>query len=226
MTVTETTPTQTAQPVRTGWTTVPKVNLLPPEIIAGRRFVRLQRRLAVAVLIAAACCGAATWWAQTQVSTAQAALDDAQSRTSQLQTEKARYAEVPQVTAAVEAALTTRQSAMASDVLWYRYLNDVALATSTNVWLTTMTVTLNGVGAAASTDPLAPAGIGVLQISGQTTSLPNVGGWLESLDGIAGVKGSTLVTATRDDTGDTISFSTRSVLTSDALSHRYDRKAS
>ena len=235
MTVTDATLVTTAtggaveQPARPAWTAVPRVNLLPPEIIAGRRFAVLQRRLVLLLLLVVVGCAAATWWAQGAVSTAAAELDAANHRTGVLQVEKAKYAEVPQVTAAVEAALTTRQQAMAADVLWYRYLNDIALATSTNTWLSSMTVTTTSSVPAVGSDPLAPAGIGSLAITGQTTSLPNVGVWLEALDGIAGVKGTTLVAATREGdvaAGGAVAFSTTSVLTTDALSHRYDRKAS
>jgi hypothetical protein len=228
MSVTDTA-TTVQRPTRSEWAAVPKVNLLPPEIIEARRFAGLQRRLVLLVLVAVVGCAAATGWAQGRVSAAQGELDAARGRIGVLQAEKAKYAEVPKVTAAVDAALTTRQQAMAADVLWYRYLNDLALATSSSTWLSSMTATLTGSVPAPGSDPLSPPGIGTLAISGQTTSLPNVGVWLEALDGITGVKGSTLVAATREglaDAGGAVTFGTTSVLTTDALSHRYDRKAS
>ena len=207
---------------------MPKVNLLPPEIIESRRFAALKRRLLLVVLLVLLGGAGATWWAQTTVTAAQGDLDEARSRTTALQAEKAKYAEVPQVTAAVDAALNVREQAMAADVLWYRYLNDVALASSNDVYLSTMAATVAGSVAAGATDPLSPAGIGTIQISGTAGSLPSVAAWMEALDGISGVKGSILVSATRSGDGGAgdVAFSTTSVLTTDALSHRYDRKAS
>jgi len=232
MTETATLTKATATPLRrSDWASVPRVNLLPPEITQARRFVRLQRQLAAVVLVAVTGCAAGAWWAQTRVGSAQAELDAARSQTAGLQADKAKYAEVPQVSAQIDAALATREQAMAGDVLWSTYLNDVALATSTNVWLTSMSIGLAGTDAtaASSSGPLAPAGVGSVQISGQASSLPDVAAWLESLDGIAGIKGSALASATRDGTagsGGLVTFSSTSVLTPDALSHRYDRKAS
>jgi hypothetical protein len=214
-----------ATSTRVSWASVPKVNLLPPEIMESRRFAALKRRLLVLVVLVVAGGAAAGWWANTRVDAAQAQLDEARATTTTLQTEKAKYREVPEVTAAVDAALTVRQQAMAADVLWYRYLNDVALATTSDVYLTSMTASLKGATPSPGTDPLAPAGIGAVQISGTAGSLPSVAAWLEALDQITGIKGSVLLSASRGDQGSDITFSTTSVLTTDALSHRYDRKA-
>lgn len=214
-----------ATPTRPSWASIPKVNLLPPEIMENRRFAALKRRLLVVLLLVLAGGAAATWWAGTRVDAAQQELDAARARTSTLQAEKAKYAEVPQVTAAVDAALTVRQQAMAADVLWYRYLNDVALATTSDVYLTSMTATLKGATPTPGADPLTPAGIGTVEISGTAGSLPSVATWMEALDQITGIKGSVLLSASRGDGEGDITFSTTSVLTTDALSHRYDRKA-
>jgi Tfp pilus assembly protein PilN len=220
-------PTLVAQaaPTRPSWAVVPKVNLLPPEIMDGRRFAGLKRRLVLLVLLVVLGGAAATWWAQTTVGAAQGEVDQAQARTAALATEQAKYAEVPRVTAAVDAALAVRQQAMAADVLWYRYLNDVALATTSDVYLSSMTATVKGATPSAGTDPLAPAGIGAVQISGTAGSLPSVAAWMEALDQITGIKGSVLVSAARGGSGADIAFSTTSVLTTDSLSHRYDRRA-
>lgn len=214
-----------ATPARPSWAVVPKVNLLPPEILEGRRLAALKRRLLLVVLLVLAGAAGATWWAQTTVTSAQGEVDQARARTVTLQAEKAKYAKVPEVTAKVEAALAVREQAMASDVLWYRYLNDVALASSSDVYLTSMSASVKGATATAAADPLTPAGIGSVQISGTAGSLPSVAAWMESLDAITGIKGSVLMAATRNDSGGDITFSTTSVLTTDALSHRYDRKA-
>ena len=229
MTVADQTPpavAASAPPV--GWAPVPRVNLLPPEILEARGFARMQRALAAAVVGVILLAGAGTWWAGSGVSAAQASLDVAQTEGAQLQTEKAKYVAVPQVTAQVDAAELARQQAMAEDILWYSYLNQIAMATTKDVWLTSLTASV--AGPQAGSDPLAPAGLGTLKIDGQATGYDDVAAWMEALDRIAGIKGSELNSATRattsgDSTSGPITFAGTSTITPDALSHRYDRRA-
>jgi len=234
MTATEQTDTPSA-PVRVEWAPVPRVNLLPPEILEGRRFSGVKRRLGAVVVAVLVLAGLGTFWAQGRVSAAADALAATRAETAPLMAEQARYDAVPVVIAAVEAAETTRQRAMATDVLWYRYLDEIALATTQDVWLTGITATMSGAAgspnqatAGPAGDPLAPPGIGTLAISGSATAYPDVASWLIALDKITGIKGSVLTSASRDSsTGSdsAITFTTNSTITSDALSHRYDREA-
>jgi len=224
----QTAPAAAAAPP-TGWATVPRVNLLPPEILEARGFARTQRLLVAGVVAVILLAGAGTWWASTGVSAAQAKLDVAQTESSRLQAEKAKYVAVPQVNAQVDAAELARQQAMSMDVLWYSYLNQIALATTQDVSLSSLTASV--AAPTAGSDPLAPAGIGSLKIDGTASCYDDVAGWLESLDRIAGIKGTELNSATGIKcSGDTtedgnVTFSGTSTLTPDALSHRYDRKA-
>src|SRR5262249_2050684 len=125
-----------------GWATVPRVNLLPPEILEARGFVRTQRLLVAGVVAVVLLAGAGTWGASTGVSAAQATLDVAQTESNQLQAEKAKYVAVPQVNAQVDAAELARQQAMSMDVLWYSYLNQIALATTQDINLSSLTASL------------------------------------------------------------------------------------
>ena len=212
-----------------GWATVPRVNLLPPEILEARGFARTQRLLVAGVVAVILLAGAGTWWASTGVSAAQAKLDVAQTESSRLQAEKAKYVAVPQVNAQVDAAELARQQAMSLDVLWYSYLNQIALATTQAISLTSVTASI--AAPAAGSDPLAPTGIGSLKIDGTASSYDDVAGWLEALDRITGIKGTELNSTTgssgsADTTSDGgVTFAGTSTLTPDALSHRYDRKA-
>lgn len=233
MTSTEQTDTPAA-PVRVEWAPVPRVNLLPPEILEARRFSRVQHRLGAALVGVVILAGMGTWWAQTWVNAAAADLQQTRDETAPLLAEQAKYNAVPAVIAQVEAAENTREQAMATDVLWYRYMNDVALATTPDVWLTAITATMDAssttgqAATGAAGDPLAPPGIGTLAISGGATDYNDVAAWLVALDKITGVKGSVLTSAAKDagaGADATVTFTTNSTITSDALSHRYDRKA-
>jgi hypothetical protein len=243
---------------RTDWAPVPRVNLLPNEILEGRRFRRVQRLLAVAVLTCVAGAGATVWWAQEGRSQAETELADERTVTSQLNVQKNSYSEVPRLLAAVEAATTARQQAMATDVSWYSYLNRLALATGDDVTLSSIKVTMTdptaavpASGAAAPTT-IGPVGIGTISFTGSAGAFRKVSAWLESVEGVAGIDASRLASAvlqedatpvTSGGTGAVadaegngtgtpaasegpVDFTTEAVLTDDALSRRYERKAS
>lgn len=244
--------TQPAQPTaaavtvgRVEWAPVPRVNLLPEEILAARGFRKVQFRLALAVVTTILLASGAVLWAQGQVSDARAGLEATTARSVVLQQEETRCAEVPRLTAAVASAKALREQALSQDMLWYRLMSDVALATPSNVWLTTMEVNLNtttgspagsagsagpagSAGAAAGLDPLLPAGIGKMTVTGTAANYPDVAAWLDSIAQVHGLDGSTLRTVTRENAagkGGQLTFTTEIVIVSTALSHRYDQKA-
>jgi Tfp pilus assembly protein PilN len=216
---------------RVDWAPVPRVNLLPPEIVDARGFRKVQVRLIAAVLVTLLATAGATVWAQGQVSSAQSALDVTAAQTTVLHRQEAQYAEVPRVTGALTTAGSARAAVMAQDLLWYRLMSDIALATPSNVWLTTMNITLaapTSSGAASSANPLLPTGIGTVTITGTAAGYPDVAAWLDAIVRVHGLDASTLQTVTRSaTTGSTgqLSFTSQIVLVPSALSHRYDRKA-
>ena len=209
-------------PVRIPWAPVPKVNLLPIEIIENRRFRRTQMLLGTSVVAALVLAGAGTYWAQRGVAEAGDQLVAAQAKVSIAQSEKSRYAAVPKVIAEVDAARASRTLAMGNDVLWYRYLNDIDGARPTGIKLSGITLTLNAATAVA-TDPLSQPGIGVLAMEGTADKYGQVANWLEALNKITGVASSTLANAAQGENG--VTFGSGAVVTSDALSGRYQKKA-
>jgi Tfp pilus assembly protein PilN len=218
---------------RVDWAPVPRVNLLPPEILQARRFRRTQRMLAGVLAATVVLAAAATAWAAHDVDSAQDDLQTVAARTTTLHTQEQRYAEVPTVLAQVDAATAARQAALGDDVLWYRFLGDLAVATPPGVWLGSVTVNESGGSVGATTDPLTPAGRGTVTFSGTALRFPDVASWLTQVGVVHGLDASRLQTATRD--ADTsggsaqatgkVNFTSTVVITADALSHRYDRKA-
>jgi Tfp pilus assembly protein PilN len=225
---------------RVEWAPVPRVNLLPPEILAARSFRKVKARLALVVVVTFLVVAAGVVWAQGQVGSAQAALDVTTAQTAALHRQEARYAEVPEVTNALASAETARATALGQDLLWYRLLNDIALAAPANVWLTGVGVTLSGPGSPAGSaatsvaaansgaDALTPAGIGKVTVSGTAVAYPDVAAWLDSIVKVYGLDGSTLQTVTRVVAGTSpaqLQFTSQVVVSDKALSHRFDRKA-
>jgi Tfp pilus assembly protein PilN len=228
-------PVQTREHIPVTWAPVPRVNLLPIEIVEGRRFRRNQVFLGIAVVATIAVAAAGMLLAQRSVTSANDQLTASQAKVLVLQTEQARFAAVPKVIALVDAATAARTQALGTDVLWYRYLNDLNGALPAGVRLTAITLTMNAVTAtstgtaatsapaAASTNPLSQPGAGTITLAGTADHYADVSSWLEALDKITGFSSSSLTSATKGDTG--IIFSSGAVITSDALSGRYDKKA-
>jgi Tfp pilus assembly protein PilN len=220
---------QTA-PQRVEWALIPRVNLLPAEILEARRFRRVQALLLTTVVAAVGVSAAATWWAQTQVDTAREELAAATSEVSRLQAEQAEYAEAPRVIAQVDAATAARRLAMARDVLWYRYMGDLASALPNSVTVDSFTITISDVPVAGGTAaPLTSPGIGTVSVEGKASRFAGVSSWMEALEGLPGTNATTLTTAARDGgeakDDEPVVFTSGATVTQKALSRRFERKA-
>jgi Tfp pilus assembly protein PilN len=234
MTVPAAAETETVTRTRVEWAPVPKVNLLPPEILESRRFARTQRLLACAVAGTVLLGAAGVVWAQAGVTSAQEELEVTRAETAVLTAQQAKYADVPRILEQVRVAHAARAQALGQDVLWYRILTDLAGSTPPEASLTNLTLTLASPGtpaaaAAAGADPLTPPGIGDVTFAGKATTFPTVARWLEAVAKVRGFDGSTLRTATRaEGEGEAAALTWTSSIrvTSDALSHRYDLKGS
>jgi Tfp pilus assembly protein PilN len=211
-------------PVRIPWAMVPRVNLLPMEIIEARKFRQTRILLGVAVLGTLLIAAAGVFWAQQGVQDANDQLTVSQAKVTVLNAEKAKYAAVPKIIAQVDAAQAARTLAMEADVLWYRYLNDLDDARPAGVTLTAMTLTLNSVSAAPAppSDPLGSHAVGTLTLGGTAEKYQQVAGWLEALEKLTGISSAALSEATEAEGEDGVTFSSTAVIDTDALSHRFD----
>jgi len=234
---------------RVEWAPVPRVNLLPPEILAARRFRRLQRQLAGIVLSVLLLGAAAGAWAQSGVLAARSDLAQVQAQTQGLMQQRARYAEVPKALAELDAARAAREGALRSDVLWYQFLGDLAVNTPAGTELTTVSVVMSppaasGTGASTSASAgTATTGtltrLGEVKVTGRALRFRDVATWLETVTQVHGLAGSNLQSVARDEsssaagssaatstsTSADVSYTGSAIVTSAGLSHRYDRKA-
>jgi len=238
MTVPTTAPEQAPAPAPTtvGWASVPRVNLLPAELIAARGLRKVQQLLALAVVVTLALIACMFVWAQNGVETAQTELTGEQAKTALLQQEQAKYIDVPKVLGQIDAAQTAEQTAMASDIAWYTYLYDLSTVTPSRVSLTALTATVGMPGATSAqpgtSGPLSTSGVGQVTVAGTAATFSDVAAWLDSIDQVKGLDASMLDTAIREETTKTsstlptVSFTTHITVTDDAFTHRYDRKAS
>jgi Tfp pilus assembly protein PilN len=214
-----------------------RVNLLPPEIEEARRLRRTQAGLAAglgAVVLVIAGAYALQVHDKNQASDE---LASTKAETVRLQAQQAKYADVPRTIAAIDAAENARSTAMANDVEWFRTLNNFSLTIPSNVWFTGLTIGLAGAGnnaapatptttTSTSATAVPAAGVGILTVQGSALDHPDVATWLDVVGRQPGMADAYFTTSTRAKVGEKtiVNFVSTATITSDALSHRYDRK--
>jgi Tfp pilus assembly protein PilN len=222
---------------RSGVGTLPVVNLLPPEIGEQRRLRKLQGGLAGCVLAAVGVVVLLVVAAGSQVSRAQQDLDATKAQGASLQTQTGKYADVPAVIAKVDAAKLQRSQAMAQEIRWSFYLNDLSLRIPSKVWLTNVVATQTTdaapvAGAPTTTTTTYPAaGIGTVTFEGKAYGHNDVATWLQVLARERGWTQAYFTDSTDDKelTGPSgvpaKTFTSQVTITEDALSRRFDQKA-
>jgi Tfp pilus assembly protein PilN len=210
----------------TGRAPLPRVNLLPPEVHQARQLRRLQLALGAGVAFVALAVGGVYLLEAQDANAAKESLSAAQAKGSTLNAQKAQYADVPRTLAAIDSAEAARQSAMAQDVQWYRYLNDLSYVTPKNAFMQTLDVSLNQAGATTA-NPVAHAGIATVTVTGAAKAHNDVATWLNAAAKEPGWTDAYFTSSEKQDmNGATfVKFSSTANVTDDALSHRYDRKA-
>jgi Tfp pilus assembly protein PilN len=210
--------------------TLPRVNLLPPEIEQARQFRRVQFGLGGAVLASVVVAGALFVAANADVGKAQDDLNANKAKATQLQSNVDEYAEVPLVFGKVEAARAQLGQAMGQEVRWSYFLNDLSLKIPRHVWLDSMVVSATAPAAAAPAAPgqYAAVGIGTVAFEGHGYAHNDVAAWLNSLARQKGFTQPYFSDSTVDPVGTNdhaVKFSSTVTVTDEALSNRYTEKA-
>jgi len=207
--------------------TLPRVNLLPPEIAEAARFRNVQLALGLAVGAAVVVVGGLTYLAMGEVDSAQTEVDTAQAQTVTLQADVAKYAEVPAVYASLDALKAQRAQAMSQEIRYSFVLKDLSLSMPSGVWLTNVTVTQQVDPTTVVKGAWGTPALGTVVLSGETGTLPQVAAWLEALGRQKAYTDPYLTTATQT-TGNLppgYTFTSSVALTSKALTNRYANKA-
>jgi Tfp pilus assembly protein PilN len=208
---------------------LPRVNLLPPEIAETRRFRRIQIGLGGAVLGAVGIVALLYVAASSSVSSAQSDLDSANATHTQLNAETAKYRDVTAVYARAAAAQAMLTQAMGEEVRYSQFMNDLSLSVPENVWLKNVTFAQTGATtvAAAGAVPTAVAPIGSVTFTGVGFNHDDVAVWLESLAGQKGYANPYFSNSTEAllGTRKTVNFTSSVALTPAAYSGRYAKPA-
>jgi Tfp pilus assembly protein PilN len=169
---------------------LPQVNLLPPEVRAARSLGVLKRWLAIALVLVLALVGLGYGAAYLATQSAEDELAEAQAETTRLQSEEAKYAEVPQVLGAIDSTEVARLLGMSSEIQWKTYLDAVTAVLPVGVSIDQFTMTGPALDAAASpvtaTDPLQRPSIGSISFQGRSRAVPDTSAWLDALASVPG----------------------------------------
>lgn len=204
-------------------TVMPRVNLLPPEFAAKRELRRTQIGVvalsAVAMAVVAAA-GAVLFIVNASI---EANANKAEAQVMAVRGEISKYSDVPRYFNAVDAAKQAQTAALRDEVLWYQYLNDIALSYPKAVWLNNLTFSNAAPGAG---NPLATQGLGSVSVSGGGYEYSDVASWMETLDRTAGFTDSSFANSLRTSTNEKlhVDFQSSATVTFDARSGRYTGK--
>lgn len=170
---------------------LPQVNLLPPEVRAGRALGRLKVWMGISLLAILLGIGIIFVWATWEAKQADQDLAEVLDTNDALMSQQNQYAEVPQVLGEIADLSDARTYAMSSDTVWQPYLAAVAAVSPTQVSIDNLTVSQSTAwsnGASAQNDPLStPGTIGVVSLSGRSATIPDTAAWQDGLSAIPGV---------------------------------------
>ncbi len=180
-----------------GVTMLPQVNLLPPEVRAARGLVHTKRWLAVTVGVVLILVALVYVFAALTRASVQNELTKEQEQTARLQTEMAKYAEVPQVLNNLDRIERARSLGTSTEIMWKGYLDAITAVLPANVSLDTFAVTAATPWTAPSPnqDPLSPPSVGTITFTARTSTLPDNAAWLDALATIPNLANPTFASA-------------------------------
>lgn len=220
------TPEQTATQV----TLVPAVNLLPAAYAMRAAGHRARFFALCTVLLGFALCVLLWLMSWQEAVSAQERLDGVIAERTMLQTQAARYADVPKVLAEVTKAESEVSSALGNEVRWSFFLNDIALMMPDGVSLDTLNVTSLAPGAApAAQDSVTGQGglaVGQWTVTAKAMGYPKVAQWMDSMSRLKTLNSLAVsgMSVAEEQGVKVVPFSATATITPQALSQRYSAK--
>ena len=211
------------RPVTSGALLLPRVNLLPPEIAAGRAFRKVQYALGAGVVATFGLVGLLYLGASSSHSQAAEEVTAATARSAVLKAESVKYADVTRTYARAAAAQAMLVQAMGPEVRYSQLLNDLSLRVPENVWLKTLSFSQTATGVAPLGAGAPP--IGTVSVTGMGFSHDDVAVWLESVAGQKTYSEADFANSTESllGTRKVVTFTATANLTPEAYSGRYTK---
>jgi Tfp pilus assembly protein PilN len=196
------------------------VNLLPGDI---RTEQNVKRRFNIAVGVAIALLvvlAVITVVVRLQIRDAENELADEEARAASLRTQVAALREFEELKLRVDGARASLATALAGDVSWTGFLDDLDRFMPSDSWLTSVNVS-----ATPGTTPDGQVSLGTVQYQGNVGNMPGLANWLDTMSEIEGQQFVYLSNGSRG-SGGIVSFSASSFLNENQLSHRCETEAS
>jgi Tfp pilus assembly protein PilN len=191
------------------------INLLPSDIktkqTTEQRF-RIAVGVAIGLLVILAI---VTVFVRLQISSANRQLRDEQAKAADLRTQVAALHEYEEMENSILGAKTSLAAALAGDISWTRFLDDLDTHIPGDSWLTSISVS-----AAPGTTALGAPSFGTAQYSGTVTSMPGLANWLDTMAGIKGLNFVYLGSGSKEENTGNVTFSATANLNDSMLSLR------
>lgn len=199
--------------------TLPRVNLLPPEISEKRRLQQVQAGVVGAVALSIAAVAFLDVQGGHNVSAAQQKVNVATADNGRLTKQLATYSDVKATAAQLAASQALLNQAMSTEVQWSVYLADFSVMLPPTTWLTSLTMTSTLPAGSLATSSGAPSEIGTVSVQGVAMKYDNLADWLDSLKTENGLANVYFSSATEQFIGatKTVAFQASANLTSQAL---------
>jgi Tfp pilus assembly protein PilN len=191
------------------------INLLPSDVRQGqqtKRWFSIAVSAGVALLVLL---GAITVLQRMQISSSERTLRTEQAKAAQLRTEVGSLRDYELLEATLNSTQSLLNTALAGDVSWTRFLDDLDTHMPNDSWLSTISVS-----ATPGTTPDGQVSLGTAQYTAFVTSMPGLAGWLDTMSEVKGLQFVYLSSGSKSEGEDKVSFSASAHLTDTMLSGR------
>lgn len=204
----------------------PRVSLIPPEVVAGRKAKAVRRSLVWGVLGVVAITVAAIGGTAVLGLQAQLSLASAQAETADLLAQQHQYIEVRKVQDQVTLTQAAQQVGASTEIDWRDYLQKVQATLPSDATMTSVTVDSATPLATYEqpTVPLQGARVATLTFQATTPVLPVVPAWLTSLGTLPGFADATPGSVSLDDTTKLYTVTITMHINDAAFDKRFDPK--
>lgn len=202
----------------------PQVNLMPPEVLVGRKVAVLKRRLVWSILLLVLGVIVVFGLAYLLRVDAQQRHDESLAVADQLMAEKKKYSPVTRVLNDIDNTKESRTFVLGTEVNWSNFIYAIEAVLPAGVTIESLNV--QGIGPGddlpEGPDDLTQPGIAVMTFSANSETLPDASEWIDALNSVPGLADTNLQSSTlEDETGSTTYLVSATVqVTEDALANR------
>lgn len=207
--------------------TLPRVNLLPPEIGERKQLQRIQAGVVLAVVVTVGIVGVVYYQGKHNVQAAKQEVATAVAQNATLTQKVATFQDVTATASRLASSEAMLSQAMSAEVDWSTYLSDLGFLPK-STWLTDISFTNSLAPGSLAASTQAPPKIGVVSLKGVALKYASMADWLDALQPEKGLANLYFTNANEVFIGPTkvVDFQGSADLTSSALSARCDKAGS